>query len=258
MRTKSKVESTEKVIPEGLRPTSKLSLREIIIFLRHLTQKEQWSLIRQELEKAVDIISLGKAVMFFLVDETAAGGSHTVKAFYNPRAKKVLLEIPKEPLQKGGRFPTVLHALEIIVGAIDLANKRRKRDQKIPYPEISFVKVLKKSMKKSDVSVIPLTVAETKKANIIAFHPQARHIDPETLARAYYHIIQTDNTLPRDLIRHTMLVQTLSGNRPRDKHSITVTVLPKDATQVYKLIHPGRITRWFNPNAVTNIVMRRA
>lgn len=242
----------------------KVPLSEILRILHGLSQEEKWAMIRQGIGRAADMVSQEKPVLFFLVDETSAGGYHFVRALYDPQERSALIEIPEESHQQGGRFPTVLHALEVIVGTVALANQIEKSftpngaiiypHKGSVFPDVNFIPDLNEQANKTEVVLVPLTV-DTSRTNVVAFHPQARHINPEALARAYYQVIQNDTDLPKDLIRHTMLVQaenTLDG-----KNEVTVSILTKEAARQYSLMRTERISSFGKNNTKGNVIVRR-
>lgn len=234
---------------ERLSQAEDFPLQEVLSHLHGLSQKEQWVMLRQGFERAADLVQRGELVAFHLVDDTVAGGAHLVRALYSPGEARALIEIPEESHKPGGRFPTVLHALEVIAAAVGLANQTDKSfnpngdtiypQPAIPYPDIEFVTALNGQAKDAHGVLIPLTV-DPDKTNLVAIHPQARHINPEGLAIAYYQVIQGDTELTGDLMRHTMLVQ--ARNR-REKHDVGLSVVTKAEKPELRLNFPGRIAR---------------
>lgn len=227
-------------------------LHGVLKFLHGINEEDRWAIVKKGMDRSVNILGRGRPVLFFLVEETKAGGPHAVQALYDPKERAAILEIPEEPEQQGGRFPTVLHAVEMIASVTKLANQRME----LPHPQVRFVDRLRGRIQELGVVLIPLTL-DTDRSNIIAFHPQARHIDPETLAYAYYEGIKADTELPEDLIRHTMLVQALNGDKPLTKNEVTLRVLPHEETGNYRLMYPGRIARWSSSNVNRYISLRR-
>ncbi|MDO8610464.1 MAG: hypothetical protein Q7R95_07995 [bacterium] len=219
--------------------------------LHKLGPVKQWEILVREVEKAEFGIRNGSAVLFNCFDDTKAGGTHSVGAIYDPQIDRLIIEIPNEPVQKGGRFPSVLHAIEIAVATIRLAYKDNAY-----LPEIEFISNdLFNTPRNHMVVLIPLTV-DPNLTNAVIFHPQARHISPEALAKVYYfNFVKRDLNLTRDLLRHTMLVQSrFNEDRPQEKYQINVmTLSKKEAQSRFNLLNPSRIAFWDDTTANRDI-----
>ncbi len=169
------------VFPESLlKPTP--SLADVLQYFGNLTEKKRWSIIRAEFERAADCIRQGKPVLFFMAENTKAGGPHAVRALYDPQNKIAHVEPPQETLQKGVRFPTICHTLEAIAATTGLAFNHDDNfdpggqtvypEKKLPYPELNFVPVLGELPDNPEIIIIPLTVTSTTNDNFIIFHTQ--------------------------------------------------------------------------------------
>ncbi len=227
-------------------------LPDTLKFLRRINDNDRWVIVKQGINRSVDLLSCGRSVLFFLAEETTVGGPHAVQAIYDPQEGVAFLETPEESTEQKGRFPTVLHAIEMIANVTKLVNQRTE----LPYPQVRFVDRLRGRVEELELALIPLNLI-TNRSNVLVFHPQARHVDPETLALAYYEATKADVQLPEDLIRHTMLVQALNGDRPSSKTEVTLRVLLTKETGKYRLMHPERIARWFTPHVNGGIILRQ-
>ena len=236
--------------------------REALGILSVLSAEEKARIVRYELQRAADALLEEKPVLFYTVDQTQAGGAHAVQAFFDPKQNRAVIEVSYSQTDvQSSFFPTVLHALEIITATTQLANgcgnvsQQAPNDaEKIPYPTVDFAN-RDSFRKKSEQAVqpepifVPLTI-DTRYTNAIIFHPQARHLKPEAIARAYYTLLKDDRSLAEDPIRHTMLVwPRYPEDRPTDKNSMTVIVLPSEfSRRRFKLADVRRVTDWAPTN----------
>lgn len=223
-----------------------------------LNEEAVWNMVQEEVAAASEAIERGKSVLFNFYDQTSAGGSHAVLAYYEGERNAVTVEIPDEsvivfPQEKvsiGGRFPTVLHAVEIAV--LVARTSGRKRDHAVSiYPRIKFGnrndirKLVVDGSGGKHLATVPLTVNPAR-TNVIVLHQQIR----SNLARAakivgaHYQVLQGDAELGADILRHTMLVQpsrTL-GLGPTKKTDFWIGTLPHHmVSSNFPLAHPGRI-----------------
>jgi hypothetical protein len=93
--------------------------------------------------------------------------------------------------------------------------------------------------------MVPLIV-NPPYTNAIMVHTQARHIDPETFARAYYEVKKVDQELAEDVIRHTMLFYPKDKDveQPPNKHVALVSVEPHLLFHDHKLADLRRVQQW--------------
>ena len=245
----------------------------VVDFLHKLPEEDAWIMVRDGLDRAAMALHRRTPVVYLLVDDTAAGGAHAVRAIHDPETRQVVVEIPQESGQKGGRFPTVLHTLETIVNATRLAHGKKHGvtqdhgmvypDGEVKYPAVTFMagssfgEKLRNSDRHERV-FIPLTV-NPPRTNALIFHPQARHIRPQEFAYAYYEMIQTDPDLDRDKLRHTMLYQAVDIADRRDKHEVALEVLlTSQAHGRFRVMNSGRISgNWEDSEAVKTLSLRR-
>jgi len=145
-----------------------------------LNEESSWLKIRKSIETLAEKVDYNDVAFFNLHDETAAGGRHSVLVAYDGKQNIANIELPDEsivvfPEQEvsvGGKFPTVLHAIEIITLIAKIANKSDL------YPRLQFKKRrdiigITNEDTESSASILPLTV-HTELANVIILHQQVR------------------------------------------------------------------------------------
>jgi D-amino-acid oxidase len=232
--------------------------------LSRLSQERQWAILRQELQTAAAALLQGESLFYWSIDKTPRGENHYVGAFFDPQVKRLTVEIPQEPedpKKKGGRFPTVLHTVEMVVATIQLANDLNsltRSGQSIPYPVIEFVgndgnsPLTEKAAQVAPpvVIFIPLTI-DSGYSNVLILQPNARgsYLSPAAITQGYYQILQQDKELLTHLLRHTILLRPKSPEKGLTDRDIQVSVLPKEvAEQDYDLSDLGRLREWEEPS----------
>lgn len=219
-------------------------IAEAVTTIASMPQVDRWSMIKQEFQQASSIATGDTPILFFLVDRTVAGGDHMVRALYHPIFHGVAVEIPMD--NQAGKFPTVLHALEIVSTVSKLSSTRENIQPGLKFlPSQAFDTVVGQ-ISQPEVVLIPLVV-DPERTNLVIFHPQARTLDPESIAYGYWSILPKMD-LVQDLIRHTMLVipqqEHLKPN-PNNKNAVAVEIwLHKQIGKYFRLIDMGRIKPW--------------
>lgn len=230
--------------------------------LKTLSQKEQFNMMQREVGSAAKAIGQGRPVLFISCDDTPAGDAHWVTGLYDPYAKSFAIGIPPEPSdaigrdgktysRKGGRFPTVLHAVEMFVVAHKIAEQAFDR-QDTTYPDLEFVSkdiFRSRLYGKEDLLVrsrVPLTY-QPENSNVLFFNKTAkgRDINPIAIAQSHYDAIQSDETIAEELLRHTMLLENYvtGGNKV-----IEIAIMRSSETRDYRLFRPARIDHtWADP-----------
>lgn len=234
------------------------------------SQPQQFNLIKRAVHSAARAIALHQPVLFLSYDDTPAGDVHCIKGVYEPRSNSFIIEIPEEPSdtraangqvysRKGGRFPTVLHTIEMLVVAQQMAREipfysydNPLKDT--PFPTLKFINEDIQLAKLAGygppgiltISRIPLTY-QPPTSNALFFNKTAekKHINPIALANAHYDAMQKDQALVKEILRHTML---LEGTVPGGNRMVEITVLEADETKLYKLYRTVRIdSNWADP-----------
>jgi len=225
--------------------------------LTTLNHEERFDRVKQGIKEASELIRAERAFVINIADITKAGGLHNIRLLAKPMKREVCVEIPEEPIMtegiKGGRTPTILHAIELIVLSYKLAQKK--------FPTLSFKLYKTDPYDEKDTLIprifIPLTI-DPPKTNIIIFHTQVPHINPELLAQSWFEIMKQDESLENDFIRHTILVMPVSStdqhqnnyfqiDQPKLKTQAHIIVLPKEIAQDrsrFRVMHLNRISRW--------------
>lgn len=228
-----------------------------------LEEKNRWEIMRQEFQGGVEAVLKGKPVLFFLVDNTKAGGPHLIRMFLNPLFNAALVEIPEE--NQPGRLPTILHALEAVVTVKQLAHTAYpEASGSLSYPVIRFVKACEFDMALQqipdhEIGLIPLIV-DPERTNCVIFHPNARHLDPQAIAYGYYSVLaKMDLTV--DLMRHTMLVTPRNPDYgPDSNKGVTVEAWAhREIGHFFSLLNPGRIGLWHSqrqPGPIYGVTLR--
>lgn len=231
-----------------------IKAQEIVSRIKILPQKKQFELMQREIETAVEGLIRGMPVLFLAVDDTPAGDAHAVSALYSPDRGTFAVEIPDEPgditgkdgqkyNRSGGRFPTVLHTIEMFVVAAKLAGGSQ-------YPELEFIRKndshpFYERLDDSDrcpfgIAIIPLTY-QPQTSNALFFNKNTRKINPQAVANAHYDAMQSDTNLSATLLRHTMLLEgTIEGGN----NVLGIGVMDGADTKKYKLFRTARIQPW--------------
>lgn len=216
--------------------------------------------IKRSLTKISKLILKRELFLIEVMDNTYAGGTHVVKILINPQRQKVFIEVPDEPAigLKGGRNPTIYHGIEIITAGYQIARK--------PFPHLEFglaannyLETLLNSNYQIDLEQILMSLTiDPPKTNVIIFHTQVTHINPEMLARLWYEVMKLDKNLIDDIIRHTSLVMPISStgkyfntnfeyDQPETKtqaySEVMQNLFARDRKR-FRLMHPSRISRW--------------
>lgn len=246
------------------------SIGDVVDKFRNQSQPQQFNLIKRAVNSAARAIALHHPVLFLSYDDTPAGDAHCIKGLYEPHNNSFVIEIPEEPSdtlavngqvysRKGGRFPTVLHTIEMLVVAQRMAREipfyssdNQLRDT--PFPTLKFINEDIQLAKLANygppgilsISRIPLTYhPPTSNAVFLNKNAEKRHINPIALANAHYDAMQKDQTLVKEILRHTML---LEGTVPGGNRIIEITVLEAAETKLYKLYRTVRIdSSWDDP-----------
>lgn len=239
------IENLREQIEHKTRNGEGFPLEEAVEIIVGMEEDQRWEAIKHEFKRTAEITSLGIPTLFFLVDNTAAGGSHVIRALFHPVFEMVVVEIPQE--NQSGRFPTVLHALEVAATFTRLNNEQG--NDTVPHPRAKFLQhepfeKLAGQVREVNISLIPLIVNPVK-TNCVIFHSQARRLNPETIAQEYHKLLAKVD-LTKDLMRHTMLVTC--NNPPyvpvaKDEFVVGVCEHSK-VGQHFRLINVGRIGHW--------------
>jgi hypothetical protein len=246
-------------------PALKNQTAEMLTVLRGMSQTDQWLGLKREMHRAVAALLHGRAVVYWLVDHTPAGGRHSILAFHEPRQNEAVIEIPEEPViepcaprvVRGGRFPTVLHAIEAIVLGVKIAQGCGLRLCKdsvpktvLKYPSLGFLHrdafAIRLGVYVSEATIvqIPLTI-DPPHTNAIIFRKQARgsYLDARTIALAHYIIMQHDAWLTEHLLRHTMLIypKDASIGSANNRMITFETLHHAEICERYNLFFPDRL-----------------
>lgn len=233
--------------------------------LRGLSQLEQWEILRREYRLAAEVLLRNLPLFYWSLDDTPRGGQHHIVALLDRRVNRLIVEIPAEPAdsgKKGGRFPTVLHTLEMAVATIQLAHQSNPlagTGQEIAYPSLEFVAsdgqgsfaAISAQFAQAAVMFVPLTI-DSAHSNVLILQPNARgrYLSPTDIAHGYYQIVQQDRELLSHLLRHTIVVRPRSPEKGVTNRDVQVGVLPKRvAEQDYDLSDLGRLREWREPSS---------
>lgn len=240
---------------------AKPSLNLIFKALKTINPGIQYLMAKQGITEATEKIIQGKPFIFNVVDETKAGGQHMVKILVTPKKSIAHIEVPTEPDGitgiKGGRNPTICHGLEIVVSAFKAANK--------PFPALifglhsdSFLTLNGDFYSGDKLNILIPLMFDPPNTNLLVFHTQVPHLNPEKLMRSWYKAYQTDENILNDPIRHTILLMPksssaavsnphFSSDQPKSKNFVHVQVLPTEYMQNrnrFKSLHLSRIKKW--------------
>lgn len=216
--------------------------------------------VQQSLSKISKLILNREPFLIKVTDKTYAGGAHAVNILINPQKQKVFIEVPDEPVigLKGGRNPTIYHGIEIITASYQIAK------QSFPHIEFglasnNYLETLLKNNYQVNLEPILISLEiDPPKTNVIIFHTQVTHINPEILARLWYEVMKLDQDLVNDIIRHTSLVMPISSSnkyfnanfehdQPEAKaqaySEVMQNLFARDRNR-FRLMHPSRISRW--------------
>lgn len=226
-------------------------ITETATAIASMSQDDRWSIIKQEFQKATLIATNDTPILFFLVDRTVAGGDHLVRALYHPIFHGVAVEIPGD--NQAGKFPTILHALETVSTITKLSATKEAGQPGLKFlPSQEFDKIAGQ-IRQPEVVLIPLMV-DPERTNLVIFHPQARTLDPESIAYGYWRVLP-EMDLSHDLIRHTMLVtpyQEYLKPNPSNKNAVAVEIwLHKQIGDHFRLIDMGRIKPWHQQDPIS-------
>lgn len=221
-------------------------LEEAVDSIVALSEEERWEVIRREYQNATEAVQAGSPVLFFLVDKTKAGNSHVVKALFSPTFNGLVVEIPEEDQYQSGRFPTVLHALEVVSTVNKLAGSSSRLPITLKFMDADMFDKAEQQVAQLEIAVVPLII-DPQKTNLVIFHPQIRKIDPRAIALGYYKILPRLN-LEAELLRHTMLVTPRSNSdllKPDSHTEVLVSVFHHyQIGDHFNLLNPGRVKHW--------------
>lgn len=242
----------------------KNSSSDIFHEIDSLKESDRFSLVLEGVARAGSILAAKEPCLLLVVDDTNAGGKHIVYAFIDPIRNEAHIFIPPEPDiangdagVKGGRFPTVCHAVELVAACCKTAD--------IKFPELVFseegddtsiVSDWRESTEDSTI-IMPLTI-DPPNTNVFICHTQVPRIDPQRLLLGWYEVIKQDGNLVNDPIRHTILVmpKSLSDEHKNDyftldqppvKTMVMTETLPKDIVDDrsrFRPMHMNRVSRW--------------
>lgn len=232
------LEALRKKVEYQVKSGQSFPLEEAVEAIKSEPEDQRWEIMRREYHRAAEMASWGIPSLFLLVDQTKAGGAHLVRALLHPVFEMVMVEIPEE--NQSGKFPTVLHALEV---ADTVARPSHPRAKFLHHSEL-FDQVVGQ-IRGFNVAFIPLIV-DPARTNCVIFNKQARPLDPETVAQKYHQLL-AHMDLTTDLMRHTMLVIPQSDFQHAyvDKNELAVEIWPhREIGRYFNLIHPGRIGSW--------------
>lgn len=238
---------------------------DVIQRLRILTQRQQFTLMQQEVLRAAKAIAHRKPVLFLSYDDTPAGDVHCVSGIYEPETNSFGIEIPNEPsdiddgsgktyTKRGGRFPTVLHTIEMLVASCKLVEKIGEplENEKPVFPELEFLNTEIFDDRLNARGHLPVTsriplIYQPLTSNVLFFNKNARGRDMSAgaIAQAHYDAMRADANIPEVLLRHTMLLEgmVIGGNKV-----IGITVMQGWETRQYKLFRTARINQsWDQP-----------
>lgn len=238
-------------------------------YYESLSALARYKIALDALRKLSKSITKNEICIVSAVDNTKAGGLHSVDVLVMPDREMVFVRVPSEPhadldnsghatVVKGGRNPTILHALEIVIAAYRESTNTR-------YPELKFclsehdifaIAGIEES-KAADLLLVPLTF-EPANTSALIFHTQATKINPVELSVAWYRVMQTDATLVSDPFRHTIMVMPVSPSngkenphyekdQPANRRDLFVEVLPAGIVQDrgrFRAMHLSKISRW--------------
>lgn len=223
-----------------------------------LDEKRTWQIVYAEIEAASKAISRRVSVLFDIYDQTTAGGKHSVLAYYDADANEATFEIPndqvvvfpEDEVSVGGRFPTLLHAIEVVT--LVARTVKLNRQQLDYYPNLNFrsrndIKnlVVSGDRKKQHLAMLPLTVHPTR-TNVIVLHQQARGnmVDAAKIVAAHYQLQIRDDSIVNDVLRHTMITQPSRqlGVGPEEKNKFWIGLLPHSISSLnFPLFNSARI-----------------
>lgn len=235
---------------------------EVISWLKSKTQQEQHDLMHEEMSSAGRDILKGNPVIFLAFDDTPAGDVHVVSALYDPNNHTFTVEIPEDPpdvikggerySRRGGRFPTVLHTIEMFVVASkleDIFSPPLTEYGASSYPILNFTpRIPDQLIADKDVQdrvIIPLTY-QPETANVLFFNKNAKgkDLNPKAIALAHYDTMQNDGAISRVLLRHTML---LEGEVEGGNKTVGLTIIDGPETRNHRLFRTSRLSQWEDP-----------
>lgn len=222
-------------------------LEEAVDSIVALSEEERWEVIRREYQNATKAVHAGSPVLFFLVDKTRAGDSHVIRALFSPIFNGLIVEIPQEDQYQSGRFPTVLHALEV-VSTVNKLSGNENLPVGLKFLDAEEFNKAQQQISNPEITLVPLIV-DPERTNLVIFHTQARKVDPRAIALGYYKILPRLG-LEEDLLRHTMLV-TPQGPlyRPVSHPHVVVDIWEHRLIgDFFSMLNPGRIKSWNNGN----------
>ena len=232
--------------------------------LNPLNHDERFHFALNNIEIIKHHIENSKNCLVSVMDSTTAGGTHQVKMMFCIKENTVFIEIPNVKTKlsidsvKGGEFPTILHAIEIITVVYKKLNKE--------FPQIKFglasnnyLDTTQSILEIEHIQpvLIPLTI-DPDYTNAIIFHTQVRKINPEKLALSWYELYKSDPNILDTPIRHTILLMPLSdsasnpsfeSDQPKLKNIVNVAYLKKEMAENktrFRTLYLGRISRWEN------------
>jgi hypothetical protein len=255
------------------------SLIEENNYFQQFEKNRRYEMAIHSLRVAAQHIRAKKNVCLKVIDHTSAGGLHMVRLCLNPIANTAFINLPEEPETvesnviatnqgvKGGRNPTILHSIELLVAIYRFAEIE-------PLPSLHFGLPSEGCPDHSSVvhtcsdvvQSIPL-MFDPPNTNAIIFHTQASKINPRLLSLIWYEIMKQDHTITVDPIRHTILVMPLSpseqqenafyvDDQPEHKRQLYVEVLPENVVKNksrFRVLHLSKIRRWETQNLTDTV-----
>ncbi|HSX43283.1 MAG TPA: hypothetical protein VLF59_04305 [Candidatus Saccharimonadales bacterium] len=240
-----------------------ISFSDLFHDLETRTEADRFSQVLEGVTKAAHTLIARKPCLLLVADDTNAGGKHIVYALIDTLRDEVRVLIPPEPDVtngeagvKGGRFPTVCHAVELVAACcktagIDFPKLRFSKDD-----DTAVVADWQKLVEGSTI-IMPLTI-NPPNTNVFICHTQVPRIDPQRLLLGWYEVIKHDKNLVSDPIRHTILVMPKSQSdehkndyftqdQPPVKTIVMTETLPKDTIDDrsrFRPLHMNRVSRW--------------
>lgn len=235
---------------------------EIFQALDLLDESQRYESILNGISTAAGALASSETCILIVVDDTNAGGKHKVTTLIDPLNDTAYLEIPPEPNPedvgiKGGRFPTICHAVELIAACYAKAG--------VKFPALHFTSEVNPLSEIADFNepddsttlLMPLTI-NPPNTNVLICHTQVPHIDPQQLLLGWYEVIKQDDNLVADPIRHTILVMPRSQtdehtnehfthDQPASKTLVLAETLPRDVVDDrarFRPLHLNRVSRW--------------
>ncbi len=218
---------------------------QIYTEMAHFPDEKKWKMISEGMEIMIDALRTRRPLATLFFDKTKAGGAHRIATFFSPESKSFYVQIPDEPnpdidgqsVLRGGRFTTMLHALEAIAYATGQSSLNGY------HPVIEIVRQASFPPESEEI-VLPLHV-NPDLANFIVIDKQLTSINGNRLLEAYYawykHFTLDSGMNNANWLRHTMLVHP-KDSRPQFKQEIGFIMGVQSAIGVtYKLVNPGRI-----------------